>query len=73
MILLIGSEAYSSFRLDAIRDALSRIDPLLGPVDIDARWVYALQAKGDGVPAEDLERASSLLNACGECDSADSL
>ncbi len=71
MILLIGSEAYSSFRMDAIKDALSRIDPQLGPVDIDARWVYALQAKASSVPAEDLERASSLLNACGECDKAD--
>ena len=34
MILLIGSDAYSPFRLDAIKDAIAKLDPTLGPVEI---------------------------------------
>ena len=44
MILLIGTDAYSPFRLDAIKDAMAKAAPDLGPVEIDAKWVYALQA-----------------------------
>jgi len=71
MILLLGTEAYSPFRMDAIKDAIARLDPTLGPVDIDARWVYALQMTEDAFPAEDLRRAGVLLNAEGQCDEAD--
>ena len=71
MILLIGSEAYSPFRLDALREAVARIDPSLGGVSIDAKWVYALQLDYDHFDQNDLLRARTLLNAEGECDAAD--
>ena len=51
MILLIGSAAYSPFRLDAINDAIAKLDPTLGPVTIDARWVYAIQEVADVIGA----------------------
>ncbi|MBO7684384.1 MAG: phosphoribosylformylglycinamidine synthase [Kiritimatiellae bacterium] len=71
MTLLLGSNAYSPFRLDAIRDAIAKLDPSAGPVDIDARWVYALQGAEGGISAADLDRAATLLNAAGPCDGAD--
>ena len=71
MILLIGSDAYSPFRLDAIKDAIAKLDPALGPVEIDAKWVYALKMKDESFPVEELQRAGVLLNAEGECDDAD--
>ena len=71
MILLIGSDAYSPFRLDAIKDAIAKLDPALGPVEIDAKWVYALKMKDESFPAEELQRAGVLLNAEGQCDDAD--
>ncbi len=71
MILLIGSDAYSPFRLDAIKDAIAKLDPALGPVEIDAKWVYALKMKDESFPVEELQRAGVLLNAEGECDNAD--
>lgn len=71
MILLIGTDAYSPFRLDAIKDAMAKAAPDLGPVEIDAKWVYALQADAATCPESDLRRAASLLNATGECDGAD--
>lgn len=71
MILLIGTDAYSPFRLDAIKDAMAKAAPDLGPVEIDAKWVYALQADAATCPEADLRRAASLLNATGECDGAD--
>ena len=67
MILLLGSDAYSPFRLDALRAAIARLDPSLGPVDIDAKWVYALQTDGDSFDTDELQRAKSLLNADGDC------
>ena len=67
MILLLGSNAYSPFRLDALRAAIAKLDPTLGPVEIDAKWVYALQTKGDSFDSDELRRAESLLNAEGEC------
>ena len=70
MILLLGSDAYSPFRLDAIRDAIAKADPGLGAVEIAARWVYAIQTVGDSVDAGELARAASLLNADGELDGA---
>ena len=71
MILLLGSDAYSSFRLDALKSALARIDPALACVSIDAKWVYALDLAKDECSARDLERATRLLNASGPCTSAD--
>ena len=71
MILLIGSEAYSPFRMDAIKDAIAKLDPSLGPVTIDAKWVYALQMAEDAFDPEELKRAATLLNAEGTCDGAD--
>ena len=71
MILLLGSEAYSPFRMDAIRDAIAKLDPDLGPINLDARWIYALQTSGEAFDPEELKRASTLLNAEGACDAAD--
>ena len=71
MILLLGNEAYSPFRLDAIKDAIAKLDPELGPVDIDARWVYALQMADGAFSVEELRRAGELLNAVGNCDETD--
>lgn len=71
MILLIGSDAYSPFRLDAIKDAIAKLDPALGPVEIDAKWVYALKMKDESFAVEELQRAGVLLNAEGDCDDAD--
>ena len=71
MVLLLGSEAYSPFRLDAIKEAIAKIDPSLGPLNIDARWVYALELADEAFEVTELERAASLLNAEGNCDGAD--
>ena len=71
MTILIGTDAYSPFRLDALREAIAKLAPKLGPVSIDAKWVYAIQPRGDEVDAADLARAATLLNAAGDCDKAD--
>ncbi len=71
MILLLGSDAYSPFRMDALKDAIAKLDPSLGPVDIDAKWVYAIQSNGEAVDVQELRRAATLLNAEGNCDDAD--
>ncbi len=69
MILLLGTDAYSPFRLDAIKDAIAKLDSALGPIAIDAKWVYAIQTKGDKELAQkELLRATSLLNAVGPCE-----
>ena len=62
-ILMMGSTAYSPFRLDALRAAIAAADPALANVSIDARWVYAIEPEGEGPDAETLERAALLLNA----------
>ena len=62
-ILMMGSAAYSPFRLDALRAALAAADPALANVSIDARWVYAIEPEGEGPDAETLDRAALLLNA----------
>ena len=62
-ILMMGSAAYSPFRLDALRAALAAADKALANVSIDARWVYAVEPEGEGPDAETLERAALLLNA----------
>ena len=64
-ILMMGSAAYSPFRLDALRAALVAADPALKDARIEARWVYAIEPEGDGPDAETLARAALLLNA--EC------
>ena len=71
MILLLGSDAYSPFRMDALKEAMAKADPTLGPVTIDAKWVYALQTTGETVNADEIAKAASLLNAVGELDGAD--
>ena len=71
MILLLGSDAYSPFRMDALKDAIAKLDPSLGPVNIDAKWVYAIQTNGEAFDVEELQRAATLLNAEGNCDDAD--
>lgn len=71
MILLIGSDAYSPFRMDALKEAMAKLDPGLGPVAIDAKWVYAIQMKDEAFSVEELKRAGVLLNAEGQCDEAD--
>ena len=57
MILLLGSNAYSPFRMDALKDAIAKLDPSLGPVNIDAKWVYAIQTNGESFDPEELKRA----------------
>ena len=70
MILLFGTDAYSPFRMDAIKDSIAKLDPEIGPLEICAKWVYALlPAGGKEVPATELQRAASLLNA-ESCDAA---
>ena len=70
MILLFGTDAYSPFRMDAIKDSIAKLDPEIGPLEICAKWVYALlPAGGKEVPAAELQRAASLLNA-ESCDAA---
>ena len=71
MILLLGSDAYSPFRMDALKDAIAKLDPSLGPVNIDAKWVYAIQTNGESFDPEELKRAATLLNAEGVCEGAD--
>ena len=71
MILLLGSDAYSPFRMDALKESIAKIDPALVDVSIDAKWVYAIQMKDQAFDAEELSRAASLLNAVGPCDAAD--
>lgn len=71
MILLKGADAYSPFRLDALKDAIAKCDASLGPVEIDAKWVYAIETVSDKIDADELVKAASLLNAEGELDGAD--
>ena len=68
MVLLLGSDAYSPFRLDALKAALAKADPTLGPLAIDAKWVYALELVDAPVDSQELARAAELLNADGSCD-----
>ena len=71
MTLLLGSDAYSPFRMDALKDAIAGADPSLGLIEIDAKWVYALQPAREAVDAAELARAQTLLNAADTCDGAD--
>ncbi len=71
MILLLGENAYSPFRMDAIKAAILSLAPELESVEIDARWVYALQMADKAFTVEELRRAGVLLNATGDMDEAD--
>lgn len=71
MILLLGSDAYSPFRMDALKDAIAKLDRKLANVEIDAKWVYAIETESAGPDEATLERAKTLLNAVGEFDRAD--
>ena len=71
MIVLLGGDAHSPFRMDAIREAIAKKDPAAARLPIDAKWVYALQTGGEAVGTEELGRAATLLNATGGCDRAD--
>ena len=54
--LLLGTEAFSPFRMDALKKAMGRLVPGLERADLRARWVYAVEAEdGVGVPPESLE------------------
>ena len=68
MILLTGGDAYSPFRMDAIKEAVAAIAPELGPVDIEAKWIYAIQMSYASFSVDDLKRAGVLLNADGNCE-----
>ena len=59
-ILMLGTAAYSPFRLDAIRAALGAVVASLSRAEIDARWVYAIQADGDAVPDADTQERAAL-------------
>ena len=61
-ILMMGSAAFSPFRLDALRAAMAAADPALADATIDARWIYAIEPEGEGPDAETLARAALLLN-----------
>ena len=62
-ILLFGAEAFSPFRMDALRAAMGRLLPGMERVELRARWVYAIEAEDEsGVSPESLERAAALLN-----------
>ena len=71
MVLLLGSDAYSPFRMDALKDAIAKAAPELGRVAIDAKWVYALELADAAIDSQELARAAELLNAEGNCDGAD--
>ena len=70
--ILLGAKAYSPFRLDALKAAIAKADQSLPPLELDARWVYAIAAEGDAaLPSQtDLDRAATLLNAEGPLDAA---
>jgi phosphoribosylformylglycinamidine synthase len=66
MMLLIGSDAFSPFRLDALKNAMFKAgnDKKLS---VSAKWVYAIELAEETIDANDLKRASELLNASGPC------
>ena len=47
-ILLLGAEAFSPFRMDALKAAMGRLVPGMERVDLRARWVYAIEAEDEG-------------------------
>ena len=70
-ILLLGTEAFSPFRMDALKAAMGKLVPGMERADLRARWVYAIEAEdGIGVPPESMERAAALLSVGGSAASA---
>ena len=70
-ILLAGANAFSPFRIDAIKAALAAADPALTGAEVAAKWVYAIEPETEeGVDSATLEKAASLLNASGGADAA---
>ena len=73
-ILLAGANAFSPFRIDAIKAALAAADPALVGVEVAAKWVYAIEpATEEGVDSTTLEKAASLLNASGDAKASDGI
>ena len=73
-ILLAGANAFSPFRIDAIKAALAAADPALVGVEVAAKWVYAIEpATEEGVDSATLEKAASLLNASGGAKASDGI
>ena len=70
-ILLLGADAFSPFRMDALKAAMGKLVPGMERADLRARWIYAIEAEdAAGVPPESLERAAALLNVGGSAASA---
>ena len=70
MLLLTGCDAYSPFRIEALKSAMAALDPEAGSMAFTAKWVYALQMDYDRYDERDLERAAILLNATGHGEAA---
>lgn len=67
MVLLLGTDAHSPFRLDAIASSLSKNLKSGKKISVEAKFVYALQLSGDGPDSAELERAGELLGSTGAC------
>ena len=62
-ILLLGADAFSPFRLDALKSAMGKLVSGMDKADLRARWVYAIEAEDEnGVSPDSLERAAALLS-----------
>ncbi|MBO5643332.1 MAG: phosphoribosylformylglycinamidine synthase [Kiritimatiellae bacterium] len=67
MVLLIGSDAHSPFRLDALVTSLSKTIRSTKPLKIEAKWVYAIEPTEGAVDKSELIRAGELLSSEGAC------
>ena len=45
-IILFGGDAHSQFRIDALRAAMSKANPIFANAGIAAKWVYAIDIVG---------------------------
>ena len=66
MMLLIGNDAYSPFRLESLKNAMIKAG-ICKKLSIEAKWVYAMELAGEKIDPNDLKRATELLNADGTC------
>ncbi|MDD4101001.1 MAG: phosphoribosylformylglycinamidine synthase [Kiritimatiellae bacterium] len=64
LLILQGPEAFSGFRLDALKDRISPLLPVEGSVDVEALFVYFLDLSR-GPDSSDLEKFCTLLGADG--------
>ncbi|MBQ9432259.1 MAG: phosphoribosylformylglycinamidine synthase [Kiritimatiellae bacterium] len=69
-ILLSGTDAFSAFRLDAIKSQLAERLPGADGTAIDAKFIYLINAPAP-LDGQVLERAMSLLGATGEAAGCD--